>query len=386
MRSTPEYIHQLMTEKLAGTISALDEQYLDELITTIPAINEKWQEIKAIFSQEDPGRELLRLKNKKWPESHELLKPPARVIPFYMKMAKAAASIAALLAIAWGIYAWIGKTGLEADRLVFNPPVQKHIELKLADGSSIDLSLKEGNIVMNDVQLKNDQKSLDYTAAETTKTGINTLSVPAGKDYKISLADGTEVWLNSTTTLEFPFVFNGPNREIAIDGEAYLKVAPDADKPFIVHLPESSVKVLGTEFNVNTYDPGTEKIALVEGSVNLKAPTQEITIKPGYQAIYTGSGGWSQETFDAEKVLGWRKGVFYFYDASLEDICRALTRWYGVTVIIDDTTIKTRRFAGLVDKKQPIEVFLDNLKAITAIDYYFEENGQVLHFRNPSKD
>src|SRR5690606_12167862 len=104
-------------------------------------------------------------------------------------------------------------------------------------------------------------------------------------------------------------------------------------------------------------DPGTEKIALVEGSVNLKAPTEEITIKPGFQATYTGAGGWSQQTFDAEKVLGWRQGLFYFYDASLEDICRALTRWFGTAVVIDDPSIRSRRFAGVVDRNQTLEVF-----------------------------
>src|SRR5690606_32808342 len=104
---------------------------------------------------------------------------------------------------------------------------------------------------------------------------VNTLTVPAGLDYKVHLPDGSEIWMNSTSQLQFPSEFSAATREISIKGEAYLNVAPNKEKPFIVHLPKSTVRVLGTEFNVNTYGLNTETVALVKGSVQLNTPGSE---------------------------------------------------------------------------------------------------------------
>jgi len=188
------------------------------------------------------------------------------------------------------------------------------------------------------------------------------------------------IWLNSATKLEFPLAFPGDTREITISGEAYLKVAKNAAKPFIVHLPHSTVQVLGTEFNVNTYDSGLVKVALVEGSVNMQAPTGTSKLAPGKQAVYRFGQPISQETFDARTVLSWQKGLFYFNDASLQEISKVLPRWYGIQVTIDDPSILSRTFSGIIDRNKPIEVFMEDLKMISRINAYRDKQN-VLHFK-----
>ena len=260
-------------------------------------------------------------------------------------------------------------------------PSKPAIELKLAGGQVVNLSQEQGAIDAGAAKLSNSNKSLSYSVNnDQSLIGINTLTVPIGLDYKINLADGSMIWLNSATKLEFPLAFPGDTREITISGEAYLKVAKNAAKPFIVHLPHSTVQVLGTEFNVNTYDSGLVKVALVEGSVNMQAPTGTSKLAPGKQAVYRFGQPISQETFDARTVLSWQKGLFYFNDASLQEISKVLPRWYGIQVTIDDPSILSRTFSGIIDRNKPIEVFMEDLKMISRINAYRDKQN-VLHFK-----
>src|SRR5690606_7064334 len=117
----------------------------------------------------------------------------------------------------------------------------------------------------------------------------------------------------AASRLQFPFRFNGQSREISLlSGEAYIKVAANASKPFIIHTPESTVQVLGTEFNINAYDPGVVKLALVKGAVRVRAGADNLVVKPGMEAVYTPEKGLYTQPFDAREVLGWRTGKHFF--------------------------------------------------------------------------
>jgi ferric-dicitrate binding protein FerR (iron transport regulator) len=168
--------------------------------------------------------------------------------------------------------------------------------------------------------------------------------------------------------MRFPLSFTGNKRDVYINGEAYLKIAKEADKPFTVHLPNSTVLVLGTEFNVNTYE--VEKVALVKGAVKVNG----LLLNPGQQI--TGS---TINTFDEAEVLSWRQGKFVFSNTKLEDVCRIIPRIYGIGVELDDEEIGNKRFSGVIDKNKPIENVLKALKATNGIDYY-SDNG-TFHIR-----
>lgn len=256
---------------------------------------------------------------------------------------------------------------------------KKGLVLRLANGKSVNLTETKGTINVEGLALQNQNQQLSYQATNNTTPGNNTLTIPVGMDYKINLSDGSEIWLNSVTELQFPSAFDSLKREIRINGEAYLNIKKDLSRPFIVHLPGNTVKVLGTEFNVNSYSANLVKVSLVEGAVALTSARDSINILPGLQANSTG-GSINVQPFDAKKTLGWRDGIFYFEKANLNELSEVIGRWFGTKTHIDDPVLLTKRFAGILDKNRPLASFLDNLKAIAKIDSYFDKDG-VLHFK-----
>lgn len=376
----------LLLGKMTGTLTREEEEALQHLFLSNPHARLAYEELASTLPAEDVETGFARRnENQAWPDlaakfrEQQQPQTTARHIPFYKKRWAAAAMVIGVLlvgAIYWQQLRKYGKTGLAS------APSKPAIELQLANGQVINLSREEGAINAGAVQLNNKHKVLTYAVGNnsTAPAGMNSLFVPVGMSYQVKLADGCEVWLNSATRLEFPLSFTEHKREITIYGEAYLKIAKDAAKPFVVHLPHSTVQVLGTEFNVNTYDSGVVKVALVEGSVNVQAPTGNSKLSPGKQAIYQAGQPITQVDFEARQVLSWRKGLFYFNDASLDEISRVVPRWYGVRVVIDNPAILSRRFSGVINRNHPITVFLEDLKVISHIDARIDQEG-VLHFK-----
>ncbi|TWW00417.1 FecR family protein [Chitinophaga pinensis] len=254
-----------------------------------------------------------------------------------------------------------------------------NITLTTASGEVIALT-GDQTIKTDGALLKGKGSTLNFTTTEEkNNSSINTLTVPSGLDYQIRLDDGTLVRLNSETQMEFPFKF-GKHREITITGEAYLEVAPDASRPFIVHLPGGKdVTVLGTSFNVNAYEEQHAKVALVSGSVSLKTGADSVLLKPGTLAT-TLNENISIAPFDENFELSWREGVFYIKSQRMEDVAKVLSRWYGKKVVIDDSTLATKIFTGKLNRKDPITTFLDNAKELLNFQYEID-NSNVLHLK-----
>ncbi|MBO9635194.1 MAG: FecR domain-containing protein [Chitinophagaceae bacterium] len=369
----------LLLGKISGTLSPEEEIELAQLFRENPHADTAYEVLKKEIPVENISEYFHnRQQSPTWKDlSAEIRKPvTTKLIPFYKKKWFAAAVLTGVITGAGLLFVWAPFS--RKDQSVATIENKKSgIELTLADGKVIDLSKQQGNIEAGSAHLNNTDKALNYSLHGDAIPGLNILNVPVGADYKINLADGSEVWLNSKTRLEFPLSFAGNTREIRVDGEAYIKVAKDQEKPFIVHLPRSSVQVLGTAFNVNTYEGSTEKVALVEGAVNLKLAEGESRIAVGHQAIYTVGKTVIQKTFDPKYVLSWRNGLYYFNDASLTEISQVVPRWFGINLIIDDPNINSRRFTGVINRKQPVSVFLEDLKAIAGIESRFDKEGNL---------
>ena len=249
----------------------------------------------------------------------------------------------------------------------------KEITLALAGGKTITIPTGDSVFHAQDVTLNNSAGQLSFQGG-AHEVSYNTLTVPAGMVYQLVLADGSKVWLNSATSLQFPFAFNGDTREITINGEAYLDIAPQAGKPFIVHLPgNKTVKVLGTSFNVNTYDSSTAQIALVSGAVAVQLPDgNQQQVKPGFQ-ITAANGELQTSKFDSETVLAWKQGEYYFENTRLVDAIPVLTRWYGVQVVIDSKEAESKLFTGSINRHQSIEEFLKGIQQLMDVSYYYKE-------------
>jgi transmembrane sensor len=363
-------ISDLIAMYLAGEASDADKKFLEEQILNNAEAKALWEEMNARFQETRQAYKAID-RQATWQQIDLLTTPRKRSRPVYRKVLSIASAACIVLAI--GTYAFWR---------FYSPaalPDSSIAQLTLATGEVIDLSQPKDSIAIpNGPVVSNNNRSLSYTANNTQ--GLNTLWSPAGSDYKILLSDGTEVWLNSMTTLRFPFQFTGKNREIFIDGEAFLNVAKNAEQPFIVHLPKGDVHVLGTTFNVNTYDQQSTSVALVTGSVKLQMADQSTVIKPGYQATMSKGKDLTAVQFDNKEVLGWMEGLHLFNNASLEEIVKVLHRWYGVKVVLDNPSSAQNRFTGYIDRKQPIEDFLKEIKATSDADYYYDDD-RLLHFR-----
>ncbi|GEP90811.1 FecR family protein [Chitinophaga terrae (ex Kim and Jung 2007)] len=375
----------LLLGKVTGTLSPAEEEALEQLFLTNPHARPAYDALAASLPASDVATGFAHRKtHSTWRDLEAELRQqqtPVPVVPLFKRKWLVAAAIVAGLLVAAGIIFWQQQLAKPGKSYLAAAPSKAGIELKLANGQVVNLSEEHGAIKAGDAQLNNSNKSLSFAPGPSPSAEeLNILTVPTGMDYKVNLADGTEVWLNSATQISFPLAFTGSSRQIAINGEAYLKVAKDPSKPFIVQLPHSTVQVLGTEFNVNTYDSGIVKVALVEGSVNLQAPTGKSMLTPGKQAVYHDGQAITQATFDARNVLSWRKGLFYFEDASLEEIGKVVPRWYGIRVVIDNPAIRSRTFSGVINRNRPVSVFMEDLKAISGIEAYRDQQG-VLHFR-----
>lgn len=378
MKLLSDYEEYLIYAKIAGSLSEREEAECEDLLRNNTLAAEEYQRLLQKLPPEDVSNSFSRFKDPaKWPDSYRLTGVLRKVKSnSTLRRLSVAAAAALLLGIAGTWWLQNRPTGTKNAA----PFEADGIRLTLSGGQQIDLSRNKGVINSGTAQLTNSGASLQYASPDGTGGARNKLVVPNGMTYQITLSDSTKIWLNAATRLDFPFAFAGNTREVSIEGEAYLEVAPMPGKPFFVHLPNSTVQVLGTRFNVNSYDTGTDQVALVEGAVRMKAGGHDLQLAPGRAGIYQAGKGLSENSFDQQKVLAWREGLFYFKNASIQEISRVIHRWYGLETRIDNAALQQRKFTGMIDKNQPIHIFQNNLKAISGIDSYLDA-GNILHFK-----
>ena len=201
---------------------------------------------------------------------------------------------------------------------------------------------------------------------------FNTLQIPRGGEYFLTLADGTEVWLNAETEIRYPVQFTGDKRVVYLDGEAYFTVAPDKNKPFTVVSTHASVSVLGTQFNFRAYpDERDVQTTLVSGSVIMQSEKykQQIKLVPGEQGVLEkNSAKLMKQEVNTYLYTAWKDGRFAFRDARLEDLFNILARWYDLSVFYQSPEAKDIRFTGDLNKS-------DDFKSILKI---IEQNERVI--------
>ncbi|MGK9127258.1 FecR domain-containing protein [Olivibacter sp. SA151] len=220
----------------------------------------------------------------------------------------------------------------------FAPGTNKAL-LTLADGSQIALDnapdqkiLDKGGIKIT----KNEDGLITYQINPgVRKSKSNTLSTPKGGQYQVILSDGTKVWLNAASSLRYPTVFTGNERKVILNGEAYFEVAKNEKQPFKVVTDRQELLVLGTHFNINSYEDEPDvKTTLLEGSVKVSAfqTKQTILLKPGEQAALKRSGKLKVAQINAENAIAWKSGLFQFQGSGIQEALRQMARWYDITI------------------------------------------------------
>ncbi|MFD1629763.1 FecR family protein [Pseudopedobacter beijingensis] len=209
------------------------------------------------------------------------------------------------------------------------------------------------------------------------KSGYSTVITPKGGQYQVILPDGTHVWLNAASSLKYPNVFNGKDRRVELTGEAYFEVKHDASKPFKVASLTQTVEVLGTHFNVNTYeDEPSIKTTLLEGSVRVTtANVKEIVLKPGEQSVNL-HGKISKQNVGVNEVVAWKNGFFQFDNASLETVMRQISRWYDLDIQYEGN-VPERVFNGKVYRNMSLSKVLSVL-SFSNINYRIHGKTMII--------
>lgn len=181
------------------------------------------------------------------------------------------------------------------------------------------------------------------------------LSVPRGGEFKVELEDGTEVWLNAQSRLEYPEAFDDTERRVRLEGEAYFKVAKDAKKPFFVEAGDQIIRVVGTEFNVRSYpEDATVQTTLVSGKITMSvkgSEDREMVLTPGSEAVFDkDERSLKVKSVDTEVMTSWKDGMFVFEDQRLDDIMLTLSRWYDFEYEFLDEKAAATVFMGRIPR------------------------------------
>ncbi|MGC6480318.1 MAG: FecR family protein [Flavobacteriaceae bacterium] len=283
--------------------------------------------------------------------------------------------LAAAVVLFFGI-----RLAVQSPTIQLSPPEQK-VTLTLENQQQYVID--EGFTALSDdsgtiINQKEDQR-LVYL--QQTKTGVvdyrlNTLEVPYGQQFGLVLEDGTQVQLNAGSSITFPEAFS-PNapRRIQLKGEAFFKVASDADRPFIVESHELEVEVLGTAFNVMSYpDEDRVEVVLTEGLVQLKdihRLDHALLLTPDHRAIFRLAD--QQFTVDAVPTAlytSWIDGKVVFRDLSFDQIIQRLERLYNVKIYLRDSQLAAEIFyAGFDLQADRLEDVLQYFQKIHPFEY-----------------
>lgn len=296
--------------------------------------------------------------------AHQLSPQPVRLHPF-KKIIRIGAA-AALLSFGLAAYWYINQTQLHTNisTSTLNIPAgQKRAAFELANGEIINLN--DSDVALQSSAITAVDGTL-YLKQMASSSGNYVLRTPKAGEYKMVLPDGTQVWLNASSTLTFSGNFNKANREVFLNGEAYFEVAHREAMPFTVNFNDTQVEVLGTHFNINTYEKES-KTTLLEGSVKIKEGTRLKLLKPGEEATVTAQGidVAKVETF---KNIAWKEGVFLFEEEKLTDILDQIARWYDVTIQYEGTP-GNKKYSGNIRRQADLQQVLEMLTTVSGTKF-----------------
>jgi hypothetical protein len=304
--------------------------------------------------------------------------PETAKIRYFKKWQAIAAVAAILIFILSGIY-FLTKTSQPARELVHQSDLKNDILpgsnkaiLTLANGKQITLTgTRNGTIAVQSGVVINKtadgmviyNSSKKSTSGDAEKITYNTMTTPRGGQYWVVLPDGSKALLNAASSLTYPTSFNGDERKVELTGEAYFEVAHNPNKPFRVYSKSQVVEVLGTHFNINTYDDEPDvKTTLLEGKVKVTSvvKNQVRILKPGQQAALNPST-FNVNDVDIEEATAWKNGVFTFESNDIQQIMRMVSRWYDVDVVYKGN-LPADKFTGSVSRFSNVSEVLSMLQ------------------------
>jgi transmembrane sensor len=376
-----------------GTLNEQQQAELNTLLEADPSLKRTFNELNdkkqlrtdlAVMNAFDP--EVTLSKFYKLFPSQSILKPWYKFV----------ISAAAIILVVFGIYFYTDEnpTGNGHTNLVNNDIVSGKMgatlilangkKISLADAANGKLAEESGIAITKTADGKLVYKIKDGSSASNKK---NILSTAKGETYQVILPDGTSVWLNAASVLEYPQSFATlKERKVKLTGEGYFQVAKDKVHPFIVLSENQEIEVLGTHFNVSAYNGEELKTTLLEGSVKIAANesgrVREAVLKPGEQARLS-STGLSVKEVNPEYSVAWTKGYFLFNNETLEEAMLKIGRWYNVEVIYDDPELKKETLFGTISKFGNISKVFKMIERADVVRFSIE--GNIVHVKRKKK-
>lgn len=244
------------------------------------------------------------------------------------------------------------------------PPGTNKATLKLSNGKRIELSGDKSGIIIGDSITYDDGVIID--SKELIEYA--TLVTPRGGQYQVTLPDGTKVWLNAESSLKYPLAFASESRLVELEGEAYFEVIENKSHLFVVESANQTLKVLGTKFNVNTYE-GLPITTLVSGSVTLSSENvKAVTLRPNQQAILSGPAFELNEV-NAADYVAWKDGLMILNNATPEEVFQYIERWYNVDVRDKESSKSTERAYINISRNEKLSSVLEALELTYGIHF-----------------
>jgi transmembrane sensor len=386
MLSDLDKIKELARKYLDGQASPDEVQFLHEWYDTVSPDELEMVLLTEEKTVDEYGREILAELQKIIGKEKD---PETRVVPFarrrisWRKLTTAAAILVLMIAGVYQYYQFRQNDGLQAGVRHFGgdvpaPRLNKSV-LILGDGSKIYLDsvangelITQGNVQIS--KLADGQLAYNPVGREDGPPSINTLTVPYGsRPIMLNLSDGSSVWLDAGSSISYPTVFTGKERKVEMSGQTYFEVAPDKSRPFVVSRGEFSVKVLGTHFNINSYeDEGQSQITLLEGAVQVVNNSGTALLKPGQQARIGDKGEIRLETdVDLEEVMAWKNERYELGGNTIDQIMRQIARWYDVEVEFSGP-MPTENFMGGVPRTENVSALLKILEQTQVVTFRVE--------------
>lgn len=373
-------VSRLIVKDLQGCISPEEKVMLDKWLEESSENREIYHRVQGRVNREERQR-IIRKLNKRaaWERVDRNTKKYRH--PILRRCMKYAATIVLpLFMVGVGFYLIRDKEEIHpvAEMVKISPGVTK-AELVLADGHKVVLGTETIDSLVSEegVNIVKDGNGVSYLGnKEEGDLAYNIMRVPRGGEFKVRLQDGTLVYMNSETELKYPVRFVGKERRVYLSGEAYFEVQRDTTKPFIVVMNGNEVRVLGTEFNVRSYeDEKCQFTTLVAGKVLLTTHDHRcIELLLNEQGIVDPQGDIRKEQVDVALYTAWKDGNFVFRKQSLEHIMEIVERWYDLKVTFEDEWCKQVSFSGNVERYDDFSKLAEMLEATGSVKFRIKNN------------
>lgn len=387
-----------MDKFASGNISAKEQSLLKEWMFNVSLdeyneILDDYKEVIIAHSSDEKVDPQLFVKIEKTIDTYEEKRTSSRKHRFYW--ASSAAAIFLLFFIG-GLYYLnrdiIPEKALSDNKQVIEPGGNKAI-LTLSDGTHIPLDTieegeiaeqsgiaivkrGEGQLVYGTINsaLNDPDLLLSYTGSQS----YNTITTPRGGQYQVVLPDGTKVWLNAASSLRFPTLFNTKERLVELQGEAYFEVTKNKKMPFRVITKTQQVEVLGTSFNISSYeDEAITKTSVLEGSVKVNQLSSNAShrvkseiLKSGQQSVLEGE---TMKVFSVniQESLAWKNNKFMFANENIESVMRKVARWYDVEIVYRDN-VSNKAIWGSISRFEDISEIINLLELTGSVHFKIE--------------